>query len=270
MIAAGVEAVRRERRLLAALYLVQLFAALLFTAIAGLVLTSLYGRAPLFDRVMQGDLAALFQSLHEHGDAFAALGVTGVVLAAGYLVLSWYLTAGLTGRFAGRAFGEAAGAGFWSFCRLALFSAIPYAVAAGVLFGALAGLETFGVWLDLGGAIGRHLLWAAPGLLLLVLVSAAVDYARAELAATEGLGALRAFGRGWRRLAAAPPVLHVLLYWIAWLAVGGLYTLAAAPLTQALLLFALRQLSLILRFLLRAGLIAGQVARVTAPRARTG
>jgi hypothetical protein len=266
MVAAGVRGARAHRRLLGGLFLVELAASLAFVLGTYLALVGTVGGYPLFARAVRGDDAALLSLLSERGPVFSAILALGVGWALGYALLSLYLGAGLLGAFAGRGFAATAGPRYWAFLRLWLLALVPWALALGACAAGIACVDLGGEdLLSRARMVGRPLPGLLPGLLLLAIVSTAVDYGRARLVLSGG-GALRALGFGFARVftrAAALP--HVVLYALVWIGVSALYVagtygVAFAGAGGALALFALRQLVAGARFAARAATSAGQVA----------
>jgi hypothetical protein len=276
MIRAGLEITSRRRRLVVALYLVQLFVSLLFAVAVEHVLAATFAHRPLFANGVAGDTEALLLSLGARLPLTSALAVSGLALGLGYFVLSLFLIAGLVGAFSGRSFGDAAVRWFPAYLRLWLWSLIPYAIGAivaalgwdfgsGLLFERIASVKLL---------IVRPLACAAPGLLLVAVTMCAVDYARVELQASGGRGALSALVRGFRIVFGRPAALvHYGLFLLFWAAVSALYVAAtfghpfAGP-AGAVTLFALRQLVAIVRFTARVVTTGGQVALVLSVHGR--
>jgi hypothetical protein len=265
LIRAGVRAVRAWWRLLLGIYLAQLAVGLLMSLVVWGVFGMLYGMRPLFDQGVGGDAVALILSLKEHPGALAALIWSGLGMALGWALLSFYLTPGLLGVFAGRPFGDAARRGFWPFVRLFLWSLIPSIVALGVA--ALGVREPKLYQMVSRWDMVASLLRGLPGILLLALVFCAVDYARADLVAHDTRGAGRALLRAFRLVLTRPlPTLHYFLYCVSVVVLALAYLVVSRPLF-GLLLFLVRQLFLGARFAARAATSAGQVELVRSHRA---
>jgi len=168
--------------------------------------------------------------------AQAALAV-GVL---GWLVIGWFLTAGILGLLRAepaeltlRRFASLAAARGFAMARLQLASVVPYTAAAGVLL-AGAALAGFVAWrttpnpLVIVGAAG---LGAVPGLLLWLVTMAALDVARARAVLADERRMWRVLLRAFRFVWAHPgPTLGLqvgggLLFW----ALTGLYLTLAWP-----------------------------------------
>ena len=263
MVLAGLRAVKVRAGLVAALYGVQLTVSLLFVLGGTLALNGRFGNRPLFARGVGGDDAALISALTAQPGIVSSFTGAAVSLALGYSLLSLYLGAGLLGAFAGRPFGDVAARRFFAFFRLWLLALVPWAIGL-VICGI--GIHVADLALDDLVAqrlmVGRPLLALAPGLVILAVVSSAVDYARARLVLSDG-GAWRALGFGFRRTVTRPAALiHLALYLAVWIGVSALYVAGSYGVAfagGAIVLFALRQIVCIVRFGARAATSAGQL-----------
>jgi hypothetical protein len=266
MIAAGWRALRAWWRVALGIYLAELAVGLLVTLAVWRTFGALYGEHPLFDRGVGGDFVALLQSLKEHRGAVVALFWGGAGLVLGWALLSFYLTPGLLGVFAGRAFGMAARRGFWAFVRLWVWALIPTAVAVAIAgMGAHMSGVTDPPFVDRWRTVAS-LRGAIPGLLLFAAVACAVDYARADLVTRDSTSAGRALLRGLRlTFTRVLPLVHYALYGLAVLALIAIYVVAGAP-VAGVMLFIVRQIFLTARFVVRTVTLGGQVELVTAGR----
>lgn len=274
MLRAGVRALVRYRGLVVALYLVQLVLSAGAALVMMTVLTRVFGTRPLFDRAMEGDLAALLDCLRDPAGAHALFGMicTGLGAAFLYGALSWFLTAGLIavfldapsrGREVARWFGAGGASSFFAFFRLALWSLLPLlavavAAASGIYWMSLhlgRTLDGWGVAETLATGLG-------PALAVHWVIAAAIDYARIDLVRHPGLSSLRALARGFGLIVRRPLTLfHTLLYGVVfgaatavavWAGLGGGVAGLAA-------LMVVRQVVNLIRFAAHVGLIAGQV-----------
>lgn len=268
---AAARALRRFPGLVGALYLAQLAVSVAAAGVMAMLLSDAFARRPMFDRALDGDLAALVTSFLGHPDLLPAL----VAIALGSVLLYWlvsmFMTAGLVAvlldppdrrREVARWFGAGGAANFFPLLRLGAWSLLPYAVVlAAVSFGgrglssSLQNAITPG---DLVGPIARAF---GPALLLHWIIGTAVDYARVDLVRHPGISSLRALLRGFQLLFARPLALvHTALYGLFFAAVTVGYALLSTSLADGLLVALLvRQLVALLRFLAHIGLIAGQV-----------
>jgi len=277
MLAAGGRALRRHAGLVAGLYAIQLLISAVVGAVVATALVPPFARRPIFDAAVDGDLHSLVVVLSDHADLLLALAWLAVAVALLYGVLSWFLTGGLLAVIADstsplargarmRTFGAGSAALFLPFARLWIWSLIPYGLIATVLALGLLGFhDTATSALTFGDVLWPFVGAIAPAVLLWVLLTTFLDYARIELLRTPGLGS------GWALLRAAwfvvrrpIAIAHVLLYFALSVGVVAGYVgltwnrpmLGAAG---AVALFAARQLAHALRFSLRVGLLAGQV-----------
>ncbi len=272
MLTAGVRGLGANGRTVFALYLIELLFAMTFMFFVQHALGAIYGHRPLFARGVNGDDAALIASLVDKHEALIALGCGGLAVAMIYACVSFYTTAGLVGVLAGKPFGASAGRRVLAFFRLFVWSILPVFVAL-VLVGI--GGTTLGGSPEevthLGPYIGRFLLGAAPGLVILALIWCAVDYARVDLVARDHGTAFIAFMRGFRQAIRPTAFAHYALYVILWvvLVVGYVevtFDVRYAGVVGALGLFAVRQavagIHLILRVMTyrRAGGAGGRAA----------
>jgi hypothetical protein len=268
----GMRSMRRFPGLLLSVYLVQLAVSVGAALVMMMILSGAFADRPLFDRAMDGDVSALiicFQSVPGLLGTLVWVGVGAILL---YGVVSWFLTAGLVAVFLDapsrprevlRWFGSAGASNFFPFVRLALWSAVPYAIVFGVAgFGVFEVRHRLGQALDMRDLMTALALGLSPALILHWLFGTAIDYARIDLVRHPGVSSLRALARGVRvvggqRLA----LVHTLLYGIVF---AGLIALQGWVATETavdalLALFALRQAFGLARFLAHAALIAGQV-----------
>lgn len=286
LFAAGARALVRFPGLVGTIYLMQLAmsggAGLL---IGGLVLGA-FGRRPLFDRAMDGDLAALITCMRDPALTSALLWI-GIAAVLVYWALSWFMTGGLIAvlldppekrrRAVARWFGAGGAASFFPFVRLALWSALPYGGVAWLLHVGLVRfedqIETAVTLGDLARTAGASF---APVLAAHWVLATAVDYARVDLVRHPGMSSVRALLRGfvilWRRPVA---LVHTLIYGVVFVGVSlGYAALAGGAGAGAALagVVALRQLTSLVRFAAHVGLIAGQVelscSSIPAPGAR--
>lgn len=258
MIAEGGRTLARTWRLVALLHAMQAALALGLGAAAGVALFHLHGDRPLVDRAMEGDLEAAILVLAEA--PLASLAAAGLIIAAAYLIVSWYLGAGLLGAIAGERFATAAAGGFARFARLWLVSLVPVSVGVAAIAWA-AQLTLPSLLAAVRPADLTPLAALAPGLLLLFLSTCAVDYARIDLLDRGGSAAL-AYWRGLRHALSGPaPLLHYAAYLATWLALTALY-LTVAPALGLVATLVGQQLLALCRFAARVAAYGGQVARV--------
>jgi hypothetical protein len=268
---AGGRAVRRFPGLVGTLYLAQVGISVVAAGVMALLLSEAFGSRPMFDRGMDGDLAALFTSFLAYPGLLPALAAiaTGAILL--YWLVSIFMTGGLVAvlldppdrrREVARWFGAGGAANFFPLLRLGAWSLLPY---AGMLL--VANLGSHGLYSALENAITPGDLVAplalalGPGLLLYWIIGTAIDYARVDLVRHPGMSSLRALLRGFHLVIARPLALvHSGLYGLFFLAVTAGYVAISRSLAEGLLVAVVtRQLVALLRFLAHVGLIAGQV-----------
>ena len=272
LLRAGVRSVRRFPGLVLILYAIQLALSAGTALLFMVLLQGAFGDRPLFDRAMDGDVAALVTTVFSEPELLRALLWTGLVAVAGYSVVSWFLTAGLIAvlldapsrrREVVRWFGSAGASNFFPFLRLSLWSALPQAA---VLVVAVVGVGFVRHRLqnsfDARSALEGLAIGLSPALLLHWIVATAIDYARVDLVRHPGMSSLRGLLRGFRAVANHRLTLvHTLLYGLVfagasalygWMTVGGVVSGLAA-------LVLVRQLLSLVRFVAHVALIAGQV-----------
>jgi len=274
LLRAGMRSLRRFPGLIAVLYVVQLALSTAAWLAMTLLLVWTFGARPLFDRAMDGDLAALVTCLTDPDGANALAGTVGIGIAAVLLygLVSWYLTAGLIavfldapsrGREVARWFGAAGTANFFPFLRLSLWSTVPYAVVMLALWlgiGWIAGKIQYA--LEPSQVVRAIAIGLCPALLLHWVAAAAVDYARVDLVRHPGLSSARALVRGFQLVAHHwLALLHTLLYGAVFAGMMALYAWLgdAAAAWGVVGLIALRQVVGLTRFAAHVALIAGQV-----------
>ncbi len=279
MLAAGGRALVHHRWLLASIYAAQVIVSVAIGGVVASALAAAFAQQPAFDRAVAGNPVALVTVLADQPGLFTALGWTIVAAALLWGMASWFLTGGLIGALldsstsptataAARRFGAAGATTLLSYARLAVLSAIPYAIVVGAIGAGVAGpLEDFTHAATLGEAISAVVLGALPGVVLGVFVRTAMDYARIDLAlAGDGRRvAWRALLRAFKLVALRPVALaHALIGVSALLLVTGTYIALTwnapfAGAAGAVGLFAIRQVVSALRFSTHVAVIAGQV-----------
>lgn len=268
---AGARALRRFPGLIGALYLAQVGISLAAAGVMGMLLSAAFARRPIFDRALDGDLAALVTSFLGHPQLLPAL----LAIAAGAVVLYWlvsiFMTAGLIAvlldppdrrREVARWFGAGGAANFFPLLRLGAWSLFPYAAVLVAVSLGSRGLEA-----ALQNAITpvdlvAPLAWAfGPALLLHWIAGTAIDYARVDLVRHPGMSSLRALLRGFHLLVARPLALvHTALYGLFFAAVTAGYLGLSGSLAEGIAVaILLRQLVALIRFTAHVSLIAGQV-----------
>lgn len=285
MLRHGVHGLRAYPGLFACLYLVQLAISGGAAAIMGVLMSGAWGKSETLTRAASGDAAALAFLLRDGPHVIAALFWLLAGAVALYALLSWYLAGGLNAvllsrpadrRDTARVFGAGGAFTFLAYLRLGLLSLVPYAIiAASAGIGLSAVKERLQYALTMGDVLGALVLALAPALALWWLHGSAVRYARIALSQrglrAQRMAAARALLRAYRLVLTRPqPLLHVLLYALWFLAVSALFaaitwSVPAAGAAGALALFALRQITALLRSAGAFALAGGQVAFAARP-----
>lgn len=275
LFAEGASALRRYKGLIATLYAVQFTVMVVVSMTIASVLTSVFADNPVFDRAVDGDLAALVFVFTDEPYVFVSIVRLAIAAIVGYWLISWFLIGGLnavlierptTKAEVIRQFGNGGIRTLFAYARLTLLSLIPYAI---ISFALMYGMASAGDDLYYGlsdGEVIRALLpKILPGLVLLLFHVTALDYARIELSRTVGTASRHALWRGYRTAARDwRPLAHMLAYIGFFVAVSLLYVLITSgqPMAGAggaILLFLVRQLSLMIRFAGKIACAGGQV-----------
>jgi hypothetical protein len=268
---AGARALRRFPGLCGSIYLAQLAVSVAAAGLIGMLLSDAFARRPIFDRGVDGDLAALAMSFMARPDLLTSLLLIGGGAILLYALVSLFLTGGLIAvlldppdrrREVARWFGAGGAANFFPLVRLALWSILPYAavvVAVGVGAGPLP--DALASALTPRDLLVPLLVAFGPALFLHWIIGTAVDYARVDLVRHPGMSSLRGLLRGFSVLVSRPLVLlHTFLYGLFFAAVTAGYIAISGSLADGLLVAILiRQLVSLLRFVAHVALVAGQV-----------
>ncbi|MBI5480807.1 MAG: hypothetical protein HY906_18255 [Deltaproteobacteria bacterium] len=243
-------------------------------------LTTATARSPYAGVLARGlDFDVLAEVLQRH-PAVVTAAFSGVLVGlVAWMVLSWFLTAGVLGALrapapeAGlRSFVDAALGRGLAMARLQLLSLLPYgaALVVTVAFGAVAGWlgsraasPWTAVWAALGGAV--------PGLVLWLWATTAVDLARARAFVEEEPRMRRLLWSSLRQVPRWPCrcIAVQLLGGVLWIAVSLLYLAlgARSPFAFAgglLLLTVLREALVVARIEIRLGVLGGTLALAAA------
>ena len=268
---AGARALRRFPGLCGSIYLAQLLVSVAAAGLIGMLLTDAFARRPMFDRGVDGDLAALVMSFMARPDLLTSILLIGGGAMLLYAVVSLFLTGGLIAvlldppdrrREVARWFGAGGAANFFPLVRLAIWSVLPYAaVVVAVALGADPLPDALATALAPRDLVVPLLVAFGPALFLHWIIGTAVDYARVDLVRHPGLSSLRALVRGFSVLVTRPLVLlHTALYGLFFAGVTAGYIAISGSLADGLLVAVLvRQLVSLLRFIAHVALVAGQV-----------
>lgn len=279
MVRAGGRALSTYTGTLFAVFLVQAIVAWGAGVAMQGVLMSAFGDRPMFDDGVDGDLIALAHALRDADLVIAALGwlAAGAILL--WILVSWFLIAGVVSvvaeqprdrRATARCFGAGGAASYFVLVRLALLSMVGHLF---VIFVALLGLGAVAERIDQAltfREVALSLLAGlTPSLVLLVLLWTIVDYARVELVVRrtthDRLGATMAFGRAAVFVLQRPVALaHHALGLAAFLAISVLYAWAShgramLGTSGAVSLLVVRQGLALVRLAIDVAVIAGQV-----------
>lgn len=279
LVRGGVRAVSQYTGMLLALFIVHLLVAWGAGVIIAQILARAFADKPLFDEAVDGDLVALLEVLRSSQAVTNAVTWVAIGAVLAWMVVSWFLAGGVLAVFTARprgrtetarCFGAGGADHFLVFARLALITALYHLP---VIFILLLGIEHIidatEHALTVGDLVRPTIVGLLPAALAHVIVSTAIDYARAEIVLRrpthESLGAMRAAFRATGYIFRRPvAIAHVLVYWLfyvgvtfafAWIAHGR----AMLGFGGALALLALRQGVALLRLAARVAVIAGQV-----------
>lgn len=279
MLDAGREALVRYTGTLLALFVTQLVLAMTAVFAMARVFAAAFAHLPYFDRLVDGDLAALVYFLRNHREVLAAAGWLGLGAVLFWIVLSWFLLAGaisvLAERPEGRAatartFGASGASSFLPLVRLSILSAPAYLVVAMVLG---LGLDAVALRLEYALTVPQLVGWTAlgvgPALLLLHVLWTIVDYARVELVLrrdTHDLTVISAYARAIGFVLRRPiTLLHSGLGWLLIAAFTIAYVVAAhghpmGGTGGAITLLIVRQGLVLVRMSVHFAILGGQVA----------
>lgn len=285
MARAGLRSLSQYTGTVLAMFMVQFVAAWIAGFAILLILSGAFADRPVFDQAVDGDLVSLLLVIRNAPAVIAAVSWVVIGAVAAWVVWSWFLSGGvlavLTERPRGRretarCFGAGGATTFLVYARLGVVSLLlqlPAVFALGLGVGYIGGRVEHAI--TVGELIGPLILGLTPAALLHVVASTITDYARAELTLRrpthDTLGAVRAAVRATGYLVRRPvAIAHVLLYWLAVIAVWLLFVWLAhghamLGTSGALALFAIRQAVMLVRTSLKFGLLAGQV-ELTATR----
>lgn len=280
MLAAGPRAVGRYTGTLLTVFVVQMIVMLVCVLAVSVVLANAFGRLPMWDDAVDGDLVALVFCLRHGQAAFAASA--GIVFGAILLwtIISWFLVGGINGVLAqrpegraetARTFGANGASTFLGYARLTLCSIpgwmlVVFLLAQGL---SLANVETrLTTALTFWEAFGPILLAILPAMIVLHILWTITDYARVELTLrqdTHEPSAVMTYINAIPYVLKRPRTLiHGVIGWLAF----ALITLGYAYLAQghamygaegAITLFVIRQGVALARSAIRFGVLAGQL-----------
>lgn len=275
MISRGAHVLRRYPGLVGTLYAIQFAVAFGAGWVMTRILATAFANQPLFDAAVDDDTVALVTVIAAKPTVFASVAWVGIGALGLYAVLSWFLSGGLIAtlletprgrRETARCFGAGGASTFLAYARLGLLSVIPYGIALVVAgFGLDRASDGLIYALDVGDVAGALIPNLAPAAIILWIAFTAVDYARIDLSRYPEQSSARALLRGYKRVFTTRwPLVHVLMYYLAFIAISLVFLAATvdrpmAGVGGALGLFAIRQITSMIRFAAKVVLVGGQV-----------
>lgn len=278
MIGAGSHAVGRYTGTLLAVFIAQSLVAIACMFAIAFALAQAFGKLPLWDDAVDGDLVALIFCLR-YGKA-SILASAGIVLGAllVWQLASWFLVGGIYGVLAqrpegradtARCFGANGATTYLAYARLAL-CAVPGYLVVLVLLGV--GIELVSTHIDnaltVPQLVGPLALAILPALAVLHVLWTIIDYARVELTLrheSHDPSVVMTYLRTFAFVLKHPVTLvHGALGWLAFAAitVGYMYLAHGHPMygaDGAITLFVIRQGVALARSAIRFGVLAGQL-----------
>ncbi len=243
------------------------------------VLASEFAHRPVFDDAVGGDLVAMIECLRHAPQAVRAMLWIGLGAVFLWIVMSWFFIGGIYAvvferpdgkRDTARVFGAGGAATFFVYLRLAVISLALHVLVIGVLlFGLGAGAARAAAAMTAFDLVAPLAIGMVPGLVLLLILWTALDYARAELTVRrpthDDLGAVRALVRGLVFIARRPVGLaHNALGWLAFVLVSLGFAWAAQGHAMlgaggAVALIVIRLGVALLRMAIKVAMLAGHI-----------
>lgn len=278
MLGAGSRAVGRYTGTLLSVFIAQSLVAMACMLAIAFTLAQAFGKMPLWDEAVDGDLVALVFCLRYGKASLLASG--GIVLGAllVWQLVSWFLVGGIYGVLAqrpegrgdtARCFGASGATTYLAYARLALCS-LPGYLLVFVLLGAGLDLvsERIEHALTVPQLLGPLVLAILPALVLLHILWTITDYARVEITLRQDShepSVIMTYLRTFAFVLKHPVTLaHGALGWLAFAAitVGYMYLSHGHPMygaEGAVTLFVIRQGVALARCAVRFGVLAGQL-----------
>lgn len=275
---AAPRAIGRYTGTLLAVFVVQSVLAIVCMGAVAIVLARTFGKLPMWDDAVDGDLVALVYCLRHGKDAIlASLGIViGTVLL--WQFASWFISGGIYGVLSNRpegrgdtarCFGAAGASTFLPYVRLSL-CAVPGLLVVVVVFLWCRNLmiDRILTALTLPQLATALAIMILPALFLLHVLWTVADYARVEITLrgeSHRPSALMTYLRTLAFVMKRPITLaHGALGWIAFIAitVGYMYLAHGHPMygaEGAVTLFVIRQGVALARTAIRFGVMAGQI-----------
>ncbi len=278
MLGAGSRAVGRYTGTLLAVFIAQTLVAIVCMIAISVTLSQAFGKMPLWDEAVDGDLVALLYCV-QYGKA-SLLASAGIALGALLLwqLVSWFLVGGIYGVIAqrpegrgetARCFGASGASTYLGYAKLALLSVPGWFF---VLFLLGAGIDLVSPHikyaLTIPQLVGPLLLAVLPAALLLHVLWTVTDYARVELTLrqdTHDPSVVMTYVRTFAFVLKRPITLaHGALGWVAFalITAGYMYLAHGHPMygaEGAVTLFVIRQGVALARTAIRFGVLGGQL-----------
>ena len=275
---AAPRAIGRYTGTLLAVFVVQTIVTMAVMFGVAVVLAQAFGKLPIFDDAVDGDLVALIWSLR-HGKA-SFLAVTGIVFGGILLwqLASWFLVGGLYGVLAqrpegrgetARCFGASGTATYLAYARLALCSIPGWFVVLSVFaYSASLVAKRIEYALTIPQLAGSLAIAFLPAILVLHVLWTISDYARVELTLrheSHEPSVVMTYIRTVVYVAKRPATLaHAGIGWLAFVLVTVIYAYIAQghPMygaEGAIALFVIREGVALARTAIRFGVLAGQI-----------
>lgn len=278
MLAAGSRAVGRYTGTLLAVFIAQSLVAIVCMIAISVALSQAFGKMPLWDEAVDGDLVALIFCI-KYGKA-SLLASAGIALGAllVWQLVSWFLVGGIYGVLAqrpegrgetARSFGASGASTYLGYAKLALLS-LPGWFFVLFLIGVGVGIVSPRIEhaLTVPQLVGPLVLAMLPAALLLHVLWTITDYARVELALrqdTHEPSVVMTYLRTITFVLKRPITLaHGALGWLAFalITAGYMYLAQGHPMygaEGAVTLFVIRQGVALARTAIRFGVLGGQL-----------
>ena len=278
LVGSGSRGITRYTGTLLAVFVVQTIVMIATMLAMAMVLAQVFAHLPMWDDAIDGDLVALVTCLKfARANVLACGGIAFGALAL-WSLASWFLAGGVYGVLAqrpegrgetARAFGASGAATYLAYARLALCAAPGWLVVMSVFAVCnIAALPRLEHALTAGDLVAPLALACGPALVLMLVLSTVVDYARVELTLRHDShepGVIATYLRTVVFVVSHPLALvHAGLGWLAFAAItlGYAYLGHGRPMFGAfgaITLFVIRWGVALARLALRFGVLAGQV-----------
>ena len=278
LVGSGVRAIKRYTGTLLAVFVVETIIMLGAMLAMALVLSEVFGKLPIWDDAVDGDLVSLAACVKFARANLIACGCIGFGAVVLWSLASWFIAGGIYGVFAqrpegrgdtARAFGSSGASTYLTYARLALCAAPGYLVVM-FLFAVCGGAAAAKMEhaLSLTDLVWPLVLALGPPLLVGHVLATVVDYARVELTLRHDShepGVIATYLRTLVFVIKHPlAIVHNGLGWLAFavITIGYGWLAQGRPMygaTGAITLFVIREGIALARWALRFGVLAGQV-----------